>query len=149
MQEVSAEIVVVDGASQDGTSELARAHPSRPIVTSEPDHGIYDAINKGMALASGRLIGILGSDDLLETGALAKLSALHAEFGTDIVFGRARMVDATGAAFLREDEPYGPNALISGIPFCHNAMFVTPRCFAQVGQYDLSLRICADSEWVN
>jgi glycosyltransferase involved in cell wall biosynthesis len=143
------EVIVVDGGSEDDTVAIAHAHPSRPLVISEPDEGIYDAVNKGMALATGRLIGVLGSDDTFEPKVFSTLRARHVETDADIVFGAARMVDAAGNAELRKDEPYGPGALISGIPFCHNAMFVTPEAFAAVGPYDLSLRICADAEWVH
>lgn len=149
VQDEPFEVIVVDGGSEDDTLAIAHAHPSRPLVISEPDEGIYDAINKGMALATGRLIGVLGSDDTFEPKVFSKLRARHVETGADIVFGAARMVNAVGNAELRKDEPYGPGALISGIPFCHNAMFVTPEAFAAVGPYDLSLRICADAEWVH
>ncbi len=139
----------MDGASNDATVEIARRHSCRPHIISEPDKGIYDAINKGIERANGCLIGVLGSDDKFTPGALAKLHSLHSRTNSDIVFGRALMVDETGRTELRQDEPYGPGALISGIPFCHNAMFVTPECFARVGSYDLSYRICADAAWVH
>jgi Glycosyl transferase family 2 len=149
VQDEPFEVIVVDGGSDDDTAAIARAHPSHPVVISEPDEGIYDAVNKGMALATGRLIGVLGSDDTFEPRVFSRLRARHVETGADIVFGAARMVDAAGNAELRKDEPYGPGALISGIPFCHNAMFVTPETFAAVGPYDHLLRICADAEWVH
>jgi glycosyltransferase len=60
------EHVIVDGASTDGTLEIIRDHINKnTIVLSEPDGGIYDALNKGFRLSSGDVIGILHSDDVL------------------------------------------------------------------------------------
>ncbi|WP_165222048.1 glycosyltransferase family 2 protein [Affinirhizobium pseudoryzae] len=148
-QGASVEVIVIDGASRDRTVEIAAAHEARPVILSEPDKGIYDAINKGLKLATGRLIGILGSDDELEAGALSKLNSLHKRTETDIVFGAANMVSPSGDVEVRKDEAFGPGALLSGIPFCHNAMFVTQDCVRRVGEYDNSLKICADAAWVH
>ncbi len=148
-QGVSVEVVVVDGNSHDSTVKIASSHAIEPFVVSEPDRGIYDAINKGLRLATGRLIGVLGSDDELEPSALIKLKNLHDRTRTDIVFGSANMVSQAGDVELRKDEAYGPGALLSGIPFCHNAMFATQSCVQRVGEYDNSLMICADAAWVH
>lgn len=148
-QRVSVEVIVVDGNSTDRTVEIASSHAVRPIVLSEPDEGIYDAINKGLKLASGRLVGIIGSDDKLEPGVLRKVKEHHDVTRTDIVYGSATMVSKSGETEMRKDEVYGPGALLSGIPFCHNAMFVTQDCLRRVGDYDTTLKICADAAWVH
>lgn len=143
--EVSVQVIVIDGASKDRTCEIVRnaALPGLVLV-SEPDTGIYDAINKGVALARGRLIGVLGSDDRYFDGALRLALDAHRHSDTGIVAGRASIAGAS-----RADEPYGVNALISGIPFGHNAMFATREAYHTVGQYDLRYRICADADWVH
>ena len=66
------EHVVVDGASHDGTLEAIEdnRHP-RMVFTSEPDNGIYDALNKGIRRASGEIIGLLHSDDVFAVSALS------------------------------------------------------------------------------
>lgn len=142
---ISVQVIVVDGVSQDETCEIVRnaALPSLVLV-SEPDAGIYDAINKGVALAQGRLIGVLGSDDRYFEGALRLALDAYQRFGTGIVAGRTSIAGAP-----RADEPYGVNALMSGIPFGHNAMFATRAAYNAVGQYDLRYRICADADWVH
>lgn len=74
------EYIIVDGASSDDT--LTRLEQYRDVVTriiSEPDTGIYDAINKGIRAASGDLIGIIGADDSLLTGALDVVARYHHE----------------------------------------------------------------------
>ncbi|NCO21448.1 MAG: glycosyltransferase, partial [Rhodobacterales bacterium] len=74
---VKREHVLIDGGSTDGTLEVLRAHlgPTMTLV-SEPDGGIYDALNKGIALAKGDVIGLLHSDDLFASPlVLAKVAA--------------------------------------------------------------------------
>lgn len=144
------EIVIIDGASRDDTRAVIEK-TGIPVAAfvSEPDKGIYDAINKGLALATGDLIGVLGSDDELCAGALASLGTAWQETRPDIIAGRAIMIAADGSESLRPDEDYGLGALLSGIPFCHNAMFATREAYRAVGPYDLRYRLCADANWVH
>lgn len=140
----SVEIILVDGASPDATVSIAKSFASPNIVIiSEPDKGIYDAINKGVLRARGTLIGVLGADDVYTPGTLATVKE-NMSGGAEIVSGLT-LIDGV----LRADEAYGPAALISGIPFGHNAMFASHDAYKTVGLYDLSYRICADAEWVH
>ncbi|MDF3863380.1 glycosyltransferase family 2 protein [Pseudomonas denitrificans (nom. rej.)] len=144
------EVLIIDGASKDQTLEVARSFSGLALkLVSEPDEGIYDAINKGVALATGDLICVIGSDDRLAEGALKAVHEAWAHAGTDIVAGKALLEAPDGSASLRVDEAYGPGALVSGIPFCHNSMYVTPEAYRKVGQYNLDYKICADAEWVH
>ncbi|WP_236171124.1 glycosyltransferase family 2 protein [Pseudomonas pseudonitroreducens] len=144
------EVLIVDGVSRDQTVEVAQSFSGLELkVVSEPDKGIYDAINKGVARATGDLICVLGSDDRLADGALKAVHESWIASGTDIVAGKALLEASDGTASLRLDEVYGPGALVSGIPFCHNSMYVTPEAYQRVGQYNLGYRICADAEWVH
>jgi glycosyltransferase involved in cell wall biosynthesis len=141
---VSFEIVVVDGASRDATLDIVRRFSAPNIVIiSERDKGIYDAINKGIATAKGRMIGVLGSDDIYNPGILSVVKGLT-NSATGIVAG---LTEIDGK--LRVDEPYGAASLISGIPFGHNAMFASSDTYGKVGPYDLAYRICADAQWVH
>lgn len=144
------EIWVIDGRSQDATSDLV-ASVASPVLhwVSEADSGIYDAINKGVQHCRGRLIGVLGSDDRYVPGAFAHLWTAFERDGSDIVAGATRFMGDNGAFTQRVDEAYGYGALISGIPFGHNAMFATPETYRDVGPYDLRYRICADAHWVH
>lgn len=67
----------------------------------------------------------------------------------DIVAGQALMLSADGSAQLRLDEDYNAGSLVSGVPFCHNAMFATPEAYRRVGLYDTTYRMCADAKWVH
>lgn len=142
---VRAQVIVIDGASKDRTCDIVRAAELPDLVlVSERDNGIYDAINKGVALAQGRLVGVLGSDDTYTENALHAALSAHQQSGAGIVAGRTRI-----GGTPRADEPYGINALISGIPFGHNAMFATRQTYALVGNYDTHYKICADADWVH
>jgi glycosyltransferase involved in cell wall biosynthesis len=146
----SVEVVIVDGVSTDDTLAVIKRNAAADcVVISEPDKGIYDAINKGVARATGQLICVIGSDDQFAAGAFQAVSDAWQAEQADIVAGPALLVALDGQGELRKDERFGPGALLSGIPFCHNAMFVTPAAYASVGPYNVNYRICADAEWVH
>jgi glycosyltransferase involved in cell wall biosynthesis len=144
------EVLIIDGVSRDATLDVAKGFPDLDVVIqSEPDKGIYDAINKGIARARGDLVCVIGSDDLLAPGAFHAVDRVWQAAPTDIVAGRALLVAPDGTSHLREDEAYDIGCLISGIPFCHNSMYVTKAAYARVGAYATNLKICADAEWVH
>jgi glycosyltransferase involved in cell wall biosynthesis len=143
------DVQLVDGGSTDATVLIASSFEGLALqCVSESDRGIYDACNKGVGRARGELILVLGSDDRLAPNALHAIGQAWRSKPTDIIAGSAFLESAAGGA-LRVDERYGPGCLVSGIPFCHNAMFVTPQTYAKVGLYDLKYRICADAHWVH
>lgn len=144
------EVIVVDGQSSDNTLKIIESYSSLKCkVFSEKDSGIYDAVNKGISLSGGDLICVLGSDDQLAAGALRAVHDCWKQEGGDIVAGKALLVKKDGSSELRVDEVYGQGALVSGIPFCHNAMFVTRAAYRKVGDYSLEYKICADAHWVH
>ena len=94
-QTVKAEHIVVDGGSADGTLELVKSYGDRIArVVSEPDRGIYDAMNKGIRLASGDVVGILNADDFFpHPEVLKKVNAVFEEKDVDSVYGDLEYVD--------------------------------------------------------
>lgn len=90
----SVEYIVVDGASKDGTVDILKSYGDKIKWISEPDKGIYDAMNKGLKLATGEVIGIIGSDDFYPNNhVLSHIMQAFAEFGTDSVYGDKQYVD--------------------------------------------------------
>ncbi len=102
------EYLVIDGASRDGTVGIAESY--RPkfeakgwtyVVRSEPDRGIYDAMNKGVALATGDIIGQINSDDWYEPGAFRKVAEVYERTGFDLFWADLRIVKRTGNLIKR------------------------------------------------
>jgi glycosyltransferase involved in cell wall biosynthesis len=108
-QRANVQVVVVDGASTDGTVELLRDYAARhPCIEwiSEPDRGPADAVNKGLTRAHGEIVGIQSSDDLYLTGAfVAALEAFakHPEVG--LLWGDAQAIDEGGTVFFSGNLP--------------------------------------------
>jgi glycosyltransferase involved in cell wall biosynthesis len=144
------EVLIIDGKSSDRTIEIAKSFgPLVSQIVSEKDHGIYDAINKGIGLSAGAYINVLGSDDLFCDGALDLVHHFAVERQSAIIAGAAIMTKLGKPDEVRIDEPYGIGSLVSGIPFCHNALFVKSTAYKMVGNYSLNYRICADAHWVH
>lgn len=92
------EYYIIDGRSTDNTVETARRYADRfrdkgirYEIISEPDNGIYDAMNKGIRLSTGELVGIINSDDWYEKDALAAMKALYEKTGFDMAYADIRM----------------------------------------------------------
>lgn len=103
-QEVGAEVelIVVDGASTDGTVEILRDYGERIRWTSEPDQGQADALNKGLARATGDIIGWLNSDDLHLPGAYTAVARVFAsEPRMQWLYGKVRIIDPAGREIRR------------------------------------------------
>lgn len=149
---ITIEHIVVDGASSDTTLEILNTAPGRPTVLSEPDDGLYDAMNKGLRLASGRTIGFLNADDTYasETSAADLVGALH---GADADAVYADLV------YVRQDDDskllrhwhsgaYRPDRLRYGWMPPHPTFYVTRALAARVGAFDTTLRIAADYDYM-
>ena len=146
------EYILVDGASKDGTMAIVNEYRARiATVISEPDKGIYDAMNKGVQAATGEVVGILNSDDFYETPTvLADVAACFAQHpDSELVFGDLvyvqpenlqKVVRFYGAGHFR------PWKLRFGWMPPHPATFIRKRAYERVGPYSLEYRISADYE---
>lgn len=147
------EYILVDGGSKDGTQAIIESygdHISRFI--SEPDKGLYDAMNKGVALATGDVIGILNSDDFYEstTSVSAVVKAFERRPESDAVFGDVVFVDApdlqTVTRFYRGNR-FAPWKLRFGWMPPHPATYIRKSAYQKVGLYALKYKISADYEF--
>jgi glycosyltransferase involved in cell wall biosynthesis len=146
------EHVVVDGGSTDGTVELLRAAEGIRWI-SEPDRGLADALNKGIALASGEAIGELNADDVYEPGALRAVGeALRDHPEAAWLTGYCRIVDAEGREIRRAVTAY-KNWLLRRyslrLYLTHNfvsapATFFRREALAEAGGFDERYRISVD-----
>jgi glycosyltransferase involved in cell wall biosynthesis len=145
------EHVVIDGASSDGTLEVIRRYADRLAYwRSEPDQGISDAFNRGLAAARGDCIGLLNADDWLEPEQVERAVAALARSGADFVFGDLLYHDAAGRTLfrIRGDAGYA-RALARGMPDVnHPTLLARRRVYERVGGFDRAWRCAMDYDWL-
>tara|TARA_B100000927_G_scaffold16022_2_gene12547 strand:+ start:1160 stop:1942 length:783 start_codon:yes stop_codon:yes gene_type:complete len=149
----SIEHCVIDGNSGDGTlGVLAECPKPYRCVISEKDTGIYDAMNKGVAAASGDIIGFLNSDDVYETpDVLTKVAAAFSDPNVDLVYGNLRYVDFNDTNKVIRDwtsEPYRQGMFRRGWMPPHPTVYARKHIFEKQGGFDQAFSICADWEWL-
>jgi glycosyltransferase len=146
------EHIVIDGGSRDDTLAIVAQCATRvEKVVSEPDRGIYDALNKGIRLASGDVLGFLHSDD--EYAGPDVLSSVAKEFAdpaVQAVYGDLDYLDAGGTRVVRHWRagPFAPAKLARGWMPPHPALYLRRGVYEKLGGFDESLRIAADYEFV-
>lgn len=147
------EHVVVDGGSTDGTLQILREYSHLRLI-SEPDEGMYDAINKGLRLAQGEIIGLLNSDDLYPPDSFALVAeAFSKNPEAEAVVGGAEVfLDERGQRkIVRSNTTIQPEEfwfrLVEGSPVS-NAWFFRRRVFESVGYFNPSYRYVADREFL-
>lgn len=147
------EHVVVDGASPDRTLDVIRAHEGdNMVIVSEPDEGIYDALNKGYGLTTGDVVGIVHADDVLANDkVLERVAAEFSDPDVDAVYGDLNYVakDTPGRIIRhwRAGE-FSRARLRAGWMPPHPTMFLRRRVFEAHGLFDTSFRIAADYDQI-
>ena len=138
------EIIVIDGNSQDNTREIINQYAHLPIIfKSEPDKGIYDAMNKGVSISSGKYIYFLGCDDRLAADdVLEKIFSSADVMQNHVVYGDVIFTD-TGARYNGEFNHF---ELFAG-NICHQAIFTQKKVFENLGKFDTRYKTYADWEF--
>ncbi len=143
------EYIIIDGGSTDGTPDIIERYRSRLAhVISEPDRGIYDAFNKGLALASGDIIGILNADDVYAPWALESVAGGHAaQPGAGVFYGKLAVVDEQRGCWTVY--PIGNHRnMLSNMSIAHPATFVLRSMYERHGFFDPSLKISGDWDFM-
>lgn len=143
------EHLVQDGGSTDGTLALLAARPEpRRLLVSERDGGLYDALNRAIARATGDVIGLLHSDDFLaHPQVLAHVAQCFADSGTDAVYGDLDYVSASDPSQIVrhwKSGRYHATKLRRGWMPPHPALFLRREVIETFGGYDTNYRIAAD-----
>jgi glycosyltransferase involved in cell wall biosynthesis len=144
------EHIVIDGASEDNTLEIVKrfAHVSK--VISEPDRGMYDALNKGLSLASGDYIGVLNSDDTLaDDQVIQKLVTAITQEQKDMYYGDVRFVTAhqsTKTIRYYSSKRFHPGRFEWGFMPAHPSCYIKKEIFDQFGGFQIDYTIAADYE---
>lgn len=145
------EYLVVDGGSTDATLEILKKYEdSIDYWVSEPDAGIYFAMNKGIALARGQVIGILNADDYYAPRAVASaLAALEQHPHCGYCYGWLELLSQGGRA-LTVMKPVPPSLvprrILRELVLPHPTLFVRKQVYAQWGEFDTHYRLAADFE---
>ncbi len=151
------EYIIIDGGSSDNTLSVIKQH--EPLFAgsmkwvSEPDRGIYDAMNKGIALANGKIIGIVNSDDFLDPQAIENIvSAYHASGEKEAVYV-GPMVRVNKEGLVLYHKPFFSQKRFESIlriapPISHPAMFVPATLYKKHGSFDASFDVLADYEFM-
>lgn len=148
------EYIVVDGGSTDGTVELLKQYESRMGArmswTSEPDSGIYDAMNKGIVKASGDVVGILNSDDYFTSDdVLSHVADAFSDAALDVVYGDIHFIhDGEPNKIVRyySSRLFRPFWLRFGFMPAHPSFYVRRHIYEEAGLYDTSYKIGSDFE---
>jgi glycosyltransferase len=147
------EHIVVDGGSKDSTVALVRAHGTHVShLLTERDDGIYDAMNKGLRLATGEFVGFLNADDMLATpDAMAAIARAAGPADVDAVCGDLVYVDKDRPSevvrYWRCGE-FSPARLRYGWMPPHPTLYVRRSRLAELGLFDVRLRIAADYDFI-
>ncbi|MGZ3883305.1 MAG: glycosyltransferase family 2 protein [Bacteroidia bacterium] len=145
------EYIIVDGASTDGTMDIVNKYKDRIAkIVSEKDKGLYDALNKGISMASGDVIGILHSDDFYTSNnVIEKIAGVFAASGCDGVYANLYYVDKNNTAkIIRKWNSglYKEGLFINGWMPPHPTFFVKKACYETFGGFDLNFTSSADYE---
>jgi glycosyltransferase involved in cell wall biosynthesis len=145
------EYIIVDGNSNDTTVEIIKNYEA--IISkwiSEPDLGLYDAMNKGIGMATGDLVGILNSDDVFyNNSVLTEIARFHTINSIDASLGNIVQCDDTGKVLRRYfSKNWMPSKLKMGFMPPHPSIFFKRSLFEKYGVYNLDYRIAADYDLI-
>ncbi|NIJ44316.1 glycosyltransferase involved in cell wall biosynthesis [Wenyingzhuangia heitensis] len=145
------EYIVVDGNSKDNTVQLIQQYNS--IITkwvSEPDKGLYDAMNKGIEMATGDLVGILNSDDTFyDEMVLQQVANFHKQNNIQASVGNITQHNEEGKTVRKYSAAnWNPEKLRIGFMPAHPALFIKRELFDKYGKYALDFKIGADYELI-
>lgn len=145
------ELIIVDGGSTDNTMHIVSEFDDIvSISVSEKDRGIYDALNKGVNLASGEVVGFLHSDDYFASSSVVSLIAkAFAEKTVDAVYGDLDYVDRIDASkIIRQwrSQEFNSDLFYKGWMPAHPTFYLKKKCYNEFGDYDLTFKQSADYE---
>jgi len=145
------EYIIVDGASKDGTVDIIKSLESKiDQWISEPDKGIYDAMNKAIKMATGEVVGILNSDDFYSaSNVISQVADAFNDPTIDAVFGDLVFVDPVNLKKIvrtYSSAKWYPEKLARGFMPAHPTFFVRRKYYEQIGLFKTDYKIAADYE---
>lgn len=148
------EYIIVDGASTDGTLDIINEYipvfGNKLKLVSEKDKGLYDAMNKGLKMSSGDVIGILNSDDFYTTTTiLERVNNELQDTNIDAVYGDVHYVngkDLHTCTRYYSSKPFRREIMRMGFMPAHPSFYCRRNCYEKAGGFDLSYKVAADFE---
>ena len=140
------EYIIIDGKSSDNTLNIVEKYKDKiDVIISEPDNGISDAFNKGIKLATGDVIGIINSDDMLTENALEELNSIIQEYPDyDVYYGNSIIFDKKSAHIYKPDCDI--NNILKYMFISHPSTFVRKSCYEKYGTFDVNYKCAMDFE---
>ena len=143
------EHLIIDGKSSDNTLRIVKdADLPQTVIISEPDKGLYDAMNKGLRHAKGKYVLFLNAGDSFHSPEILSHYAEMAQKGKDIIYGDTVIVDNTGNSIgprhLTAPKTLTKKSFAEGMLICHQAFMVKKEL---APEYDLSYKFSADYDW--
>jgi len=149
-RDANVEYLVIDGGSTDGTLNVLQKYQAHiDKIVSEPDNGIYDAMNKGLALASGDIVGFLNADDLFaEDCVLKNIAELFENFSPDACFGDLIYFSSPQQKTVRywQSSAFKAGAFARGWSPAHPTFYVKRAIYQQYGGFNLAYPMGNDIE---
>lgn len=141
--------IIIDGNSTDGTQDIVKSYGDAvDVFVSEPDKGLYDAMNKGVALAEGEVIGLLNADDFYASeNVLSRVMHEFEDENLDTVFGDLVYVEENNAEKVVRYFPgkgFHPQKMRRGLMPPHPTFFARRKLYDEYGDFDTHFNICAD-----
>lgn len=140
------EYIIIDGGSIDCTVEIIKEYEDafcgRMRYVSEADGGIYNAMNKGIRMSSGQLIGIVNSDDYYEEDAVEKMAARYKESEYQVLYGYMRVISHNRRPYICKDN----HQLLLKAMIPHPTCFVSRSIYRDFGLYLEGFKFAADYE---
>ena len=143
------EYIIIDGASTDGTVELLIQYEDQVTCwISEPDDGIADAWNKGLAICTGDIIGFLNADDFLSKNSVHEAVQLLSSDRPSLTYSNVVLIDTSGNHQKIIYGNFRPLLLFRGLGFLHPGSFATRSCYEKIGLFSTDYRMAMDCDWL-
>ena len=146
------EYIIVDGGSTDGTVDIIKKYESSISKwISEPDEGISDAFNKGIAMSDGEFVQLVNADDWLSVDQIEKAVSAISDSDYGYVFGDMMMYDPSGEAkYLQKGDPEYASKIRYNMPMVnHPTVVAKKKLYDEIGCFDDRYKIAMDYDWLS